>query len=407
MQPDIIIINDFAYVNGGASKVAIKTALALKDKGYNVIYFSAVQPVDHEFYEKNIQIILTEQNEILNNPNKLSAGFQGLWNKRAKKIFSKLLDNFDPSTTILHFHSWTKALSPSIFYPAIKKKFKIAITVHDYFFFCPNGGFFDYRKGEICNFLPMSIECIKKNCDSRTFSNKIWRLFRQWIQNYFLRSAGNNLHFILPSNFTRSIIEKYLPENSNAYVIGNPNYIKKDVPVEVQKNEAFVYVGRFSIEKGVVLFAKAAQELGIKTLFIGDGYLREEILKIYPKAVITGWVSESELKNLLKLARVLVYPSLCYETQGLAVLEAKAMGIPAIVSDCCAAREYIDDGSDGLLFRSGYLNSLIDKIKICKDDSIVKKMSERCFENYWKNPFTIDKYIELLDKCYQSIIATQ
>ena len=42
----IIILNDFAYVNGGASQVALSSALGLAQAGYDVTLFTAVQPID-------------------------------------------------------------------------------------------------------------------------------------------------------------------------------------------------------------------------------------------------------------------------------------------------------------------------------------------------------------------------
>ena len=38
----VIIVNDFNYIQGGASKVAIDTARILKDNNIRVIFFSAV-----------------------------------------------------------------------------------------------------------------------------------------------------------------------------------------------------------------------------------------------------------------------------------------------------------------------------------------------------------------------------
>ena len=44
----IVILNDFGYINGGAAKVAIQSAIALSNKGYKVIYFCVVKPIDKE-----------------------------------------------------------------------------------------------------------------------------------------------------------------------------------------------------------------------------------------------------------------------------------------------------------------------------------------------------------------------
>ena len=80
---NIVIINDFDYVQGGASKVAIETANILSDE-YNVIFFSGDTKND-ESLNKNIKRICTEQGETLKAKNKFKGFFNGIYNFKAKK----------------------------------------------------------------------------------------------------------------------------------------------------------------------------------------------------------------------------------------------------------------------------------------------------------------------------------
>ena len=50
---NVIIVNDFAHVNGGAGQVAIMTARLLAENGHRVIFFAAVGPVGQEL--ENVQ----------------------------------------------------------------------------------------------------------------------------------------------------------------------------------------------------------------------------------------------------------------------------------------------------------------------------------------------------------------
>ena len=65
----VIIVNDFNYVQGGASKVAIDTARILKEEGLNVIFFSAVNKSEENV--NGIKYISTNQNEALKEKNKI------------------------------------------------------------------------------------------------------------------------------------------------------------------------------------------------------------------------------------------------------------------------------------------------------------------------------------------------
>lgn len=65
----VIIVNDFNYVQGGASKIAIDTARILKEDGLNVIFFSAVNKKEENI--EGIQYFSTKQNEALKEKNKI------------------------------------------------------------------------------------------------------------------------------------------------------------------------------------------------------------------------------------------------------------------------------------------------------------------------------------------------
>ena len=60
---NVIVVNDFNYIQGGASKVAIDTAKLLKNDGLNVIFFSAV--IKPEENIEGITYISTHQKESL------------------------------------------------------------------------------------------------------------------------------------------------------------------------------------------------------------------------------------------------------------------------------------------------------------------------------------------------------
>ena len=54
----ILVFNDYAYVEGGAGKVAIESAKKLAERGHEVIFFSAVGPISKELSESKIAMLL-------------------------------------------------------------------------------------------------------------------------------------------------------------------------------------------------------------------------------------------------------------------------------------------------------------------------------------------------------------
>jgi len=61
-------------------------------------------------------------------------------------------------------------------------------------------------------------------------------------------------------------------------------------------------------------------------------------------------------------ASLLVFPSVWYETFGLTILEAAALGTPAIVSDIGGQVSLVEDGATGYTFRSGSAESLAETL---------------------------------------------
>ena len=180
---NIIIINDWACRDGGAAAVALNTAVELSKK-FNVSLFCAVGPIDNNVKKSKVHVHFLNKQDILHDTNRLRAIINGLWHKKSAVELERLLENFSNEDTIVHVHTWTKALSSSIFRSIAKSNLQLVITLHDYFCFCPNGGFYNYQKSEICNKKPLSLSCICTNCDVRSYPQKIWRLLRQKIQNH-------------------------------------------------------------------------------------------------------------------------------------------------------------------------------------------------------------------------------
>ena len=145
---NVVIVDDTADNFGGTAQVAYVTARVLADRGYNVVYFAGTGPVHDRL--AGIRVITVRNKPFLESDSKVKGALEGLSSKRSYRALCSLLSEFDPSDTVLHIHSWTHALSSSIFDAIADMGFRSLATLHEYFIACPNGGFFDYRRHEIC-----------------------------------------------------------------------------------------------------------------------------------------------------------------------------------------------------------------------------------------------------------------
>lgn len=398
---NVVIVNDFGSINGGASKIAFQEMYGLKDKGYDVYYFCGVGPVDPNLLNKGIKSVCLSQNDILHSSRVVGA-FRGLWNIKARMAFVKLLQNFDTADTVIHIHGWSKSLSASILNVGESLGFQSFITLHDFFLYCPNGGLLNYRRNKICSYSPMSWQCFFCNCDSRSVFQKYWRFLRQIIQNRVLLSC-KNISYISISKLSDNLFRLYRPLLvTNLCRIDNPI---DAIPVTMQGYDnnigcKYLFLGRLSEEKGIRLFLKAVTDLGVNAEVWGSGYLLDELKQQYPNVLFRGWVDFEQRKKLIPSIKALVFPSVCYETFGLAVAEMLSLGIPCIVGDKTAAAEMVQDGNNGFLFEIGNLDSLENAIlRMEKEYDLLEPLRYFCKEDY-----SLETHIDKLVKLFETKI---
>lgn len=404
MVKNIIIICDYAHVVGGIENVAFPSAKKLAAKGFNVYLFTARGPVDRTLIDAGVNVICLNQFDILSNPNRLAAIVQGLYNFEAYKQLTVFLKDFSPVDTIIHFHSWSKALSASVFLASARYKFKIVVTLHDYFTVCPNGGLYNYQARKICDIPPLSGKCICCNCDVRSYFQKIFRVLRQFIQKYIM-FKNRNINIIYISNQTCDAVLPYIKSRiKQCFYLKNPVLTKDKGVVDISKNDIYLFIARLSQEKGAELFCQALTELNLKGYVLGDGYLKDKLMKKYPNITFVGWVSGREKEDLVKKGKGLIFPSLWYEGAPLTILEMKANGIPCIVPDRCAASEEIEDGVTGYVFRTGNLESLKEAI-LKYENSDIKCLQQNILSNFNLNDYLIDTHVTHLIEIYKTIMT--
>ncbi|MBO9448940.1 glycosyltransferase family 4 protein [Tropicibacter sp. R16_0] len=359
---NVLIVGDFADVNGGQAKVAIDSARLLADAGVQVAFFAASGDPDPKLTHDNIRTVCLNQHTLADNPSRLNAMTTGLWNRMALHVLRTEAAQLDPANSVIHCHGWAKALSPSVGRVLASGPLRVLYTMHEYFLACPNGGFYDYRRQEICTRRPLSAACLSVNCDARHVSHKVWRVARSAIA----RGPG-----LMPRGLTdvayisKTQLQAMQPSLSKSMRLHSlPNPVEVGGPaVDATQNENFVFVGRFSPEKGALHFAKAARLAGVQAVFVGDGPEAEAIRQANPKARITGWLDAAQVQAELGQARALVFPSQWYECQPLVPIEALLRGVPVVCGRWTAAAEVVEDGVNGILHDSRDIKTMADSLR--------------------------------------------
>lgn len=404
MLNTIVIVNDRAYVSGGAGKVALTSAKLLAEKGYRAILFTAVGPIDETLLSSGVEVICLGQQGILQEKNKLRAVFQGIWNQYAYKKFLDLLNQLNPENTIIHYHGWSKSLSASILGAVVNTQFRIVATMHDYFLICPNLGLYNYQTHKICTHKPSSVLCYLSNCDSRNYVYKIFRSIRGVVQMRILKRLKGKLNIITIGRINREVCYDSLnPYVNKWYHVQNPIELNYRKPVDILNNDKYLFVGRLSPEKGVTLFCEILTQLKLKGIVLGNGQLFDSLKDKYPNIEFAGWVTGSEMESRVRECKALIFPSLWYEGAPLTISEMMSYGIPCIVPDKCAAAEQVIDGKTGLIFKIADKESLKDTILKFEtmDLRTIQENIQNCFKPQNLN---MNTHINRLIEVYESIV---
>jgi glycosyltransferase involved in cell wall biosynthesis len=400
----VVIVCDPGYVDGGAPKVAIASARSLAEAGIDVTYVCAMGPVSADLSHPGIKVHCLNFETVWKRSNAVVAAAQGIWNRQAKAALEDILEPLRHQQTVVHFHQWTKAFSPSILMAPARFGLPAVVSLHDYFLACPNGAYYRFPQGVPCTQRPLSAGCLMSRCDRSSQLHKMVRVARQVGTARVLRRAASSLSVISVSSFAEGIIDAFIPREHKRYVVRSPVEILREAPVSVKDNSEFIFVGRMTEEKGVRQLANAARRTGLPLTFVGDGPLLDEIRSGKGTIHCTGWVDAGAMNQIMKRARALVFPSTWYETGGLVVLEAIARGIPVIVSRKTAPSDFIVDGENGYLIDPHDAAALDARMRDLAGGAEAERMGLEAYNRYWADPQTAAAHGANLLRVYDAIL---
>ncbi|MDB4983504.1 MAG: colanic acid biosynthesis glycosyltransferase WcaL [Myxococcales bacterium] len=179
------------------------------------------------------------------------------------------------------------------------------------------------------------------------------------------------------SSFGRSQLSRWVPPTQwpKIHVVHcgvDRSFLAKG-PQPVADNRRFVCVGRLAPQKGQLLILEAlaglrAEGVEVEVVLAGDGELRDVIerriaeLGLGSAVRITGWISNETVRAELIAARALLLPSFA-EGLPVVLMEALALGRPAITTFVAGIPELVENGVNGWLVPAGSTTDLMRAIK--------------------------------------------
>ncbi len=177
-----------------------------------------------------------------------------------------------------------------------------------------------------------------------------------------------------------------------------------------------MFTGRRVREKGIVVLAKAAEQLRDdyegKVIFMLCGKLsdnpkamkKEEVEALCDGKYIQWLGHRNDVAELLQNCHIVAFPSYYREGVPKSLIEATAIGRPIITCNSIGCKDTVDDGVNGFLIPIKDSNALAEKLRILiEDKSLRERMGEASrtkAEKYFSIENVINKHLEV----YNSLV---
>ncbi len=402
----LLINNTFGNFGGGSEKVSYETGKILREKSFEVFFFSSNKK---PYYEKDYIYNIFFPSE----PNKynLYGLFRMFYNFEAEKKLTRLLKIIKPD--VVHINNIAHNLTVSVLVACKKNNVPVVMTLHDSHFACPTGILIKGKKGYCTkmscangNILP----CITNKCYSNNFLKSSIAALEFWFRK---RGGFYNIPdaFICPSNYLYNLAVKSGIRKDKLSVINNfasPEYLLNKP--EYSNQNYFLYAGRLVKEKGLEHLLEAFSRMPeIKLKIAGEGVNKKALEKLAGKLNLSnveflGLKTLSELELLYKNSIATILPSVCSEVFGLTIVESFVFGKPVIASNIGGIPEVISDNYNGFLVSPGNAEEIKQAVlKLYNNNPLAVEMGINARKTI-EERFTTEIYFEKLVTIYSTFL---
>jgi glycosyltransferase involved in cell wall biosynthesis len=390
-----IMVCDSAAHTGGISAVMLQQAMGLRAAGIRVYVFAAFGPADPALLHQADGVVC-----MLAAPRQRNR-LAEVWNHASAPALQQFLAGFAAEDTVVHIHSLSMGLSPSIAQALRAEKIPYVITAHDAGWACPTGYFYHFGKAAPCTYVPLSSACLGSACDKRSYLHKLYKVGKTATLDYVSHLKRDAAAVIVPSDLLRQRLRSRVPASTPVITLLNP-VNATDLGPRDSHGTRFLFVGRIWEEKGILELLQAIGER-YPLAVVGDGPRLAELALRYPQVVFKGWLPPQQVAQEMREARAVILPSLCLEAFGLVVAEALALGVPVVVSDRAGAAAMVEPGVNGYVVDMGQLRQLQDSCDALMDAHKASSMSRQAYLSYWRKPLSTSVYMQGLLAIYRAI----
>jgi glycosyltransferase involved in cell wall biosynthesis len=329
------------------------------------------------------------------------------WNPLAAKELQVVAERVRPD--VAHVHNTWYALSPSVLAALADAGVPVVMTLHNYRLLCANAQLF--RDGGPCQ------DCV----GSHPWHGVRHRCYRGSVLASAAASATIALnrrrstwerHVALFLTMTEFSKERFVAGGLPSERIWIKPHSVADLgrrPAPPSASRTILYVGRLSAEKGLAVLIDAMADLregDLELLVIGDGPERSALeRRAGPGVRFIGHLEPAQVRDQMRRARALAFPSLGYETFGMSVVEAMAAGLPVIASDLGGTREIVGEQA-GRLVPAGDVTAWRTALRDLSDGAFVEQAGAGGRQR-WKLRFSPSAVLPMLEEAYRWAVRSK
>lgn len=325
------------------------------------------------------------------------------WNVQAAAKIRYHIKHFQPD--VIHVHNWHYASGPIIFRVARKMKIPVVHTLHNYRLLCPsaillhNNALFTYSLKQ--NFPWAAVrKKVYRNSSLQTF----WLALIVWFHKKLGTWKGID-KFICLTPFAKELfLESGLGIEANKFIV-KPNFtLNASKIVDINRENHFLFVGRLSKEKGIEILLEAFKGCNFILHIVGDGPLRERVKNAQNENQnihYLGALPHHEVNRAMQGAQALVFPSICFETFGMTIIESFSNKTPVIASAIGSPQTLVKNFETGFLFDPGDSQDLRSKVELfaALTEEEKKTLQQNAFKTY-KQEYSAERQLEYFKEIY-------
>jgi glycosyltransferase involved in cell wall biosynthesis len=332
-----------------------------------------------------------------------------VWSSKTRQEFAVTLDLERPD--IVHIHNTFMVISPSIYSACSERSVPIVQTLHNFRLLCPAASFF--RDGRVCE------ACVDRTL-LRSIQHGCYRNSRGATAVVAAMLAFHRALDTWRTSVTRFIAltefakEKFINAgfSSDRFVV-KPNFADRDPGERVRIDNYAVFVGRLTENKGLQVLLDAWKRLSVQypLQIVGEGPERaalEAQAREWQLSGITfrGRLSRAATIEIVKGARFIIVPSICYEAFPMCIVESFSCGTPVLCSRLGGTSEIVEDHLTGLHFNPGDAQDLARTVEWAWNHPLELVEMGHAARGKYETAYTAEQNYGLLMGIYEQALAT-